>query len=98
MIPGTRKKLVRQWKRFSQAHEDFHAGDDDAVSGMNVNDVISSTPGFVRLTTSRATYLKGLVEAGLISGYEGCPDDDRLWEINPINLDTPEGVADLWEA
>lgn len=92
MTPETRKTLVRQWQRFSKAVEETF-GTDDAASGVTVGDVIMDEPVLRRVNRTRATYLAGLVEAGLLKPADPIPDDHDLWEMHPINIETS---ADLY--
>jgi hypothetical protein len=88
----TRKRLVRQWKRFSAVYEEALEQEDETRSGDSTGDVISEADLTIRLIRTRATYLSGLVEAGILNPYQSPPLDERLWETHPINA-----AADLYE-
>ena len=92
MNSATRKTLVRQWQRFSRAIEVLYQQQDDASDMVTVGEAINRTPDFNRINTTRATYLRGLVAAGLLKATDQVPDDDRLWEMHPINIETSEDL------
>lgn len=86
MTPSTRARLVRQWQRFSRAYEAVYIERDDAVDTVTIGDVINDAGPINALNRTRAIYLKGLVEAGLVDARWSVPDDDRLWELHPVNV------------
>lgn len=92
MDPATRKRLVRQWKRFAATIEEAWEKADDTASGVDIATVINDADITIRTTRTRASYLAGLVAAGILNPLDSPPDDDRLWETHPINAS-----ADLYE-
>lgn len=92
MDTRTRKRLVRQWKRFAATIQEAWEEADDTASGVDIATVINDAELLIRVTRTRADYLNGLVEAGVLNPLDSPPDDDRLWETHPINA-----AADLYE-
>lgn len=85
MDARTRKKLVRQWKRFASTIEEAWEQADDTASGVDIATVINDADLETRVIRTRASYLKGLADAGLVDLLSSPPDDDKLWETHPIN-------------
>jgi len=92
MDTATRRKLVRQWKRFAATIEEAWEEADDTASGVDIATVINDADLTIRVIRTRATYLRSLAIAGIVNPLDSPPDDERLWEIHPINAS-----ADLYE-
>jgi len=91
MDPATRKRLVRQWKRFAATIEEVWELADDAAT-VDIATVIDDAELSIRLIRTRAVYLRGLLYAGIVDPLASPPTDERLWETHPINAS-----ADLYE-
>jgi hypothetical protein len=92
MDATTRKRLVRQWKRFAATIEEAWEEADDTSSGVDIAAVIDNADLEVRVIRTRAVYLRGLLYAGIVDPLASPPTDERLWETHPINAS-----ADLYE-
>jgi len=92
MDTATRKRLVRQWKRFAATIEEAWERADDTPSGVDIATVINTADLEIRVIRTRAVYLLGLLHAGIVDPLASPPTDERLWETHPINAS-----ADLYE-
>lgn len=92
MDATTRRKLVRQWKRFAATVEEAWEEADDTASGVDVATVINTADLEIRVIRTRASYLRALAVAGIVQPLDSPPTDERLWETHPINAS-----ADLYE-
>jgi len=81
----TKKLVVRLWQKYVETLIDT----DEIVemdSDGSVGDFLYRVSAFIQRIEARAAYVKALLDAGILSPYEGVPSDDRLWESHPNTL------------
>jgi hypothetical protein len=81
----TKKLIIELWKKYADVLLDTEEILETASDG-SVGDYLYRESAFVQRIEARAAYVKALLDAGILSPYEGVPSDDLLCESHPNNL------------